>query len=185
MREHWRATKYPGYEVSSLGRVRSVDRVVRGRRFKGKTLTPSLAGGAQSKRYLCVTPSVDNKKVTVAVHILVLEAFGGPRPSERSCGLHRDDNVHNNHVDNLYWGTHSENEFDKVKNGNHTNANKVRCPRGHILAHPNLDQWSLINEEQRKCLACSRARAYFRNVSDRFPIEVLADDYYTEILRGV
>jgi hypothetical protein len=50
------------------------------------------------------------------IHRLVLEAFKGPCP-EGMMGLHKDDNPENNHIDNLYWGTRSQNRLDAYRNG--------------------------------------------------------------------
>jgi len=50
------------------------------------------------------------------VHVLVMLAFRGPRPS----GLivrHWDDNGKNNHLSNLHYGTYSQNYEDAIRNG--------------------------------------------------------------------
>lgn len=122
-REEWRAV--PGgdgvYEVSSLGRVRSVDRikhqrfrdgVVRGRRLKGRVLRPyTLPAGYK-------TVVVFGK--SRLVHNLVLEAFVGPRPGNGSFeyhGMHKDGSRDNNRLSNLRWGTVAENHADTVRHG--------------------------------------------------------------------
>lgn len=64
------------------------------------------------------------------LHRLVLKAFAGdPQPGQEA--RHRDDDPYNNRLDNLVWGTRSENMRDQVRNGKHSNANKVQCPQGH------------------------------------------------------
>ena len=50
------------------------------------------------------------------VHRLVLEAFVGPRPEGMAC-RHLDGDRANNRVENLAWGTYSENERDKLRHG--------------------------------------------------------------------
>ncbi len=62
--------------------------------------------------YLCTNGS----HIAVFVSWLVLEAFVGPRPAGMEC-LHYDGNPGNNHVNNLSWGTRSQNEMDKVRHG--------------------------------------------------------------------
>lgn len=48
------------------------------------------------------------------VHMLVASAFLGPRPKQyETC--HRDGDRTNNHVDNLYYGTRSENALDRER----------------------------------------------------------------------
>lgn len=73
------------YEVSDLGRVRSVDRDVpqganRTQHWPGKLLklSPSPSCGPRQGRYLEVYLSRGGKKRTVRVHHLVLEAFIAP-----------------------------------------------------------------------------------------------------------
>lgn len=153
--EEWRSI--PGYEtsyeVSSRGRVRSLDRVVtdrRGRRHPklGRVLTP-VTNPVSGK--LSVKLGKSNTKM---VHILVLEAFVGPRPNGL-CGLHWDDDPSNNCVDNLRWGTRSANMHDKVRNGRHHNAIKTTCKYGHPLSGENL---SIDTLGKRVCRTCQRDR---------------------------
>ncbi len=59
----------------------------------------------------------DKKKKRILVHHLVLIAFVGPRPSGLICRHFPDRNPANNRVENLQWGTHSENEADAVIHG--------------------------------------------------------------------
>ena len=50
------------------------------------------------------------------VHRLVASSFC-EKPNGCDVVLHKDHNKHNNHVDNLRWGTHSENVRDSISNG--------------------------------------------------------------------
>lgn len=127
--EEWRAVAgYEGYyEVSGLGRVRSLPRSVRARSKKGlwfqrplrgKVLaTPTLSAG-----YPMVTLSQRGKVKGRSVHSLVCEAFHGPRPEGWVCA-HRDGNALNNTPANLRWTTYRENNVeDRIRHG--------RMPRG-------------------------------------------------------
>lgn len=129
MDEHWKPIPgYEGsYEVSDLGRVRSLDRITdRGRKWQGKTMTPSsLRSG-----YQIVTLWREGKQKTPLVHRLVLFAFVGPAPDGTEA-LHANGNPADNELLNLSWGTHSENQFDQVSHGTHVNASKESCPSGH------------------------------------------------------
>src|SRR5690606_38480338 len=87
-------------------------------------------------------------------HVLVAEAFIGPRPEGAEC-LHGDGDHTNNMVSNLRWGTKSENQLDSVRHGTHHQANKTHCPRGHELVEGNLARRKL---PYRQCLTCERAR---------------------------
>lgn len=95
------------YDVSSLGRVRSLDRDVvysdgRVGRFKGVTLTPSRGLNG----YLIV--SIDRGKRHL-VHRLVAAAFLQPPASGGSVVNHINGDKRDNRVENLEWSTPAEN----------------------------------------------------------------------------
>jgi NUMOD4 motif/HNH endonuclease len=110
--ERWRPIpRWPGYEVSDLGRVRSVDRVLSdGRQASGRLLTPTADGSG----YARVTLSDGRRRQTAAVHVLVCEAFHGPRPRRKEV-LHGTGGQQDNRAVNLRWGTRGRNEKDKGK----------------------------------------------------------------------
>jgi len=96
------------YEVSSLGRIRSLDRLDKAsRRHLGKALKPF--SGNQTG-YLAVT--IDGKREYI--HRLVLETFVGACPAKAEC-CHNDGDLQNNTVDNLRWDTSKHNKQDKRK----------------------------------------------------------------------
>ena len=107
-RERWRKVRRaPGYQVSSLGRVRSVDRTLSdGRLCGGVTLEPF----PKKDGYLYVSLNGEH----VQVSHLVLEAFDRPRPyGMEAC--HGPAGNQGNSFANLRWGTHLENERDKKR----------------------------------------------------------------------
>lgn len=115
MEEQWRAVVgYEGaYEVSNLGRVRSVDRVTtHGRRWRGRMLRQRTTCWGYAEVQLRWGDQPEHKKI----HTMVLEAFVGPRP-EGLEARHRDDDKSNNQLDNLMWGTSAENKADAIANG--------------------------------------------------------------------
>lgn len=127
--ELWRpALGWEGlYEVSSHGRVRSLDReiqVVRPkdgliytRRKRGMILLERPArGAARHGTYLGVTLQ-DRGAKSYYIHTLVCEAFHGPRPSPIHLVCHGDGNPKNNHASNLRWGTHQDNMDDMRRHG--------------------------------------------------------------------
>ena len=69
-------------------------------------------------------------------------------------GLHWDDDPTHNRLSNLYWGSHSENQYDKVRNGNHHNANKTHCPYEHEYTPEN----TRVVDGRRYCVTCVRKR---------------------------
>lgn len=112
-KEEWRAVAEPGwqeiYEVSSFGRVRSVDRTVpyklgQGtKHLKGRLLKLGLAPTG----YRTVTFSKNGYHKYFTVHKLVVDAFKGSH-----AGLeinHKDENKKNNFIGNLELITHKQN----------------------------------------------------------------------------
>ena len=103
----------PGYEkayqVSSMGRVRSKDRIAKGKRgiersIKGKVLVQSIANG-----YLRLILSVEGKKDQWSVHRLVALAFHG-RPGFKDAQVNHINSLKlDNRAENLEWVTASEN----------------------------------------------------------------------------
>src|SRR5579872_4521838 len=84
-------------------------------------ITRPLRPGKSSGRYLYVVlfKYLNGKQIRrcVSVHRLVLEAWkplGKPGKFE---AMHLDNNIYNNHVDNLKWGTHKENQQQSHKQG--------------------------------------------------------------------
>ena len=104
--ERWRGVpSHPGYAVSDHGRVRSLDRVLGDGRTAGGVM---LQAAPDRKGYLRVKLGGRWRRV----HHLVLEAFDRPRPPELE-GCHGNGHPDDNHLTNLRWDTHLENERDK------------------------------------------------------------------------
>ena len=95
------------YQVSNLGRVRSVDRIVNGRWgnnfVKGLILKPYTVKG-----YKQVHLSKNNKKTHYKIHRLVAETFI-PNPYKLPQVNHKDEDKTNNCVENLEFCTQSYN----------------------------------------------------------------------------
>ena len=105
--ETWRPVSgHPHYEVSDLGRVRSINRELMhhdggSRNVHGTILIPFPSGNG----YLRVT--LDGHK-TSSVHRLVAQAFL-PNPCRKSQVNHINCDKHDNRVANLEWCTYAEN----------------------------------------------------------------------------
>lgn len=111
MEEIWKpVVGYEGfYEVSNIGRVRSLARIVEcndGRKRKIKDRI--LKGSSYSGGYSGVTLHKDGCTKTANIHRIVAEAFV-PNPLEKEEVNHKDENPSNNHASNLEWVTHKEN----------------------------------------------------------------------------
>ena len=104
MKEIWKDVEGVfGYQVSNLGRVRSL--FSRG----GKRAYPRvMKGHIDSHGYVQVTISVDGKSKLMFVHILVAKAFI-PNPLGKRTINHINCNKTDNRVCNLEWATDSEN----------------------------------------------------------------------------
>jgi hypothetical protein len=112
MTERWkRVPGWPGYQVSDIGRVRSVDRVLSNGQACGGVM---LATYPNRDGYPKVTLSGGKHKrqKQVTVHRLVMLAFEGPRPPGMEI-RHLDSDPGNARRSNLAYGTHSQNEHDK------------------------------------------------------------------------
>ncbi len=95
---------YPNYEVSSQGRVR----ILKTRKImKQKT----------DKGYQQITLYEKGTPKTHQVHRLICSAFR-LNPHSKPCVDHIDRNTMNNHIQNLRWATHSENQMNKSKQCN-------------------------------------------------------------------
>lgn len=113
------------YEASNLGNIRVKDRQVEKfcglhnrivkQFYKGRLLKPSNSDkyGHQS-----VHIGYEKKRVTVAVHKLVLLAFVGPCPNGMEC-CHKNGIASDNRIENLRWDTHKNNNADRKLHGNY------------------------------------------------------------------
>lgn len=119
MRETWKpVVGYErSYEVSDLGNVRSLDRLVyfadgRVRRYKSQPRATHTDGFG----YLKVTLKVNGASWRVHIHVLVAEAFIGPRPDEMVI-CHCDGDHLNNTPNNLRYDTVQGNIDDAERHG--------------------------------------------------------------------
>ena len=121
--ENWKdVPDYEGYyQVSNMGRVRSLDRIVeyagyrkQKRFYEGTILKPSNRSKYGHK---CVSLRKCGKSKIVGVHNLVANAFL-PTPSSTDVLVrHLNGNATDNRAVNLAWGDCKENEADKALHG--------------------------------------------------------------------
>lgn len=108
LNEIWKVIdSHPNYEVSNLGRVRTIKTGLIRKPVKGTTC----------KDYWLMMLWKDNKQSTHLVHRLVAKAFI-PNPDNKPEVNHKDSNRENNIVTNLEWVTSSENKKHALLHGN-------------------------------------------------------------------
>ena len=88
------------------------------------------------------------------VHRVLAETYL-KNPNNYPFVLHENDEKLDNRLENLRWGTPSENHFDRVKNGIHWQAKKTHCKWGHPFSGENL---KVVKEGgrrvRRRCRQC-------------------------------
>lgn len=157
--ETWKpVVGYEGlYEVSDHGRVRSLTRKIkckdgRTQTRKGRVLKANKANNTDHL-FVHLCKDLEGKR-SRSVHSLVAEAFLGERPEGLNV-CHWDDVPTNNHVSNLRWGTHSDNQQDRIRNGLHHESNKTHCPQGHPYT-PENTRIIPSRPNARYCKACQK-----------------------------
>lgn len=119
-KEEWEPIRnYEGlYEVSSLGRVRSIERIVYqynpqlDKKIPVKYPKRYLKFDKDSYGYSRVVLSKGNKQKRFLVHRLVIENFI-PNQENKPCVNHINHEKHDNRLVNLEWCTYEENEKAK------------------------------------------------------------------------
>jgi hypothetical protein len=179
--ERWvQVPHHSGYEVSSLGRVRSVDRVIADKNGKARKLRSTILKPCEQRGYLRV-----NIAGSRLVHALVLEAFVGPRPpGHETC--HNNGDRSDNRLSNLRWDTSAANSADIIRHGRNGMHARTHCPRGHSLREPNLVAYQRVRG-QRGCRACGWARSQRQRLQKKnqnvvVDLNQLADVCYARLL---
>ena len=158
--ETWKESDIPGYMVSSEGRLAKLMSLTPGKNGYVQVSIPASSGSKRRiKRYL---------------HDLVLTAFVGPRPPG-AITRHLNDVRTDNRVENLRWGTASENQQDIIRNGNR--PRKTVCNYGHPLKGANLR----TDSHAARCKACVRVAALAR-YHDIACTQELRDKKYAEVM---
>lgn len=133
--EVWRdVVGYEGlYQVSSEGRLRSIPRLVNSKNNsfalkQGKVLD----GYVDPKGYTQAHLYRDGRCRTTSLHIVVCEAFHGPKPTDEHQVAHGNGRPSDNAASNLRWATPKENSADRLIHG--TDGRGEKAPSGKLTA---------------------------------------------------
>lgn len=170
MTERWAPVRgWEGrYEVSDQGNVRSLDHTVRNRYAsyvrKGGPLKNHAKDGHGGHHQVRIGGRSGRWRT---VHQLVLEAFVGPIPPGMEV-RHLNGDPTDNRLENLAYGTHSENMRDRLAHGTDPHLKNTHCPHGHAYDEQNTLMRKIWPTERRYriCRTCTNA-AKRRNYAAR------------------
>lgn len=159
MEEIWKEIAgYEGlYQVSNMGRVKSLDRVVKIstmgsiRLVKSRILKPNL----NTHGYLYVNLSKEGKVVPKKVHRLIAEAFI-PNPDNKPFIDHINTVTTDNRIENLRWCTQKENMNNPISIENCKNTNKNKSVAQYSLEGELIAVYPSVMEAARQT-GCNNA----------------------------
>lgn len=121
MEEEWRdIAGYEGlYQVSNLGRVKSLERRIPNSRGFGTRIVREMIKKQSciEGRYCSASFNNNGHHKTIVIHRIVAKTFIS-NPKNKPTVNHRDGNKHNNRVENLEWATYSENNRHAINDLN-------------------------------------------------------------------
>lgn len=108
--EIWKPVKgYEGkYEVSNLGRIKSLDRIIHCKNGVDRNVLGELKKQQKRNGYLFTTLYKNGESKFIYIHRMVADAFLD-NPYEYPCINHKDEVKTNNRADNLEWCSYSYN----------------------------------------------------------------------------
>lgn len=148
------------YQISSHGRIRSLARTVTTKNGQRKPVRERIMKPYHRDRYAKVLLSRDGEQTDALMHVLVAEAFLGPKPDGLEVN-HKNRDTHDNRVANLEYITHAENLQHAHRSGHpiakltpdDVRAIRRRYAKGERIAHLAREhgvRWETINNVLRK-----------------------------------
>jgi len=137
------------YEISSIGRLRSLDRSTYSKKskitynYKGRMIKTGL----NRKGYYSVSLRKNDKSFTAIIHRLVAIAFI-KNPSNKEQVNHIDGNKINNKVENLEWCTNTENIRHAFRTGLFDNRIGSRCGNSKLNEKQVLEIFEMIKAKK-------------------------------------
>ena len=153
---------FPNYQISTFGNCKNIK--------TGRI----LKGGINSHGYLMVILSNDGDKSTKKIHKLVADAFL-ENPDDKKCVDHIDRDKLNNHLSNLRFASHSENQHNRTKNKDNTSGVVG------VFWYKNYNKWCAqitINGVQKNL-------GYFVNKDDAITARTNAEILYFKEFRAI
>lgn len=159
------------YLVSNFGRIRSLDRIVKGgSNQNGRLIKGRIRKTIISKGYVSVNLLDKNngKSTRNSVHVFVAKAFI-PNPENKPCVNHIDGNKQNNNVYNLEWCTYTENARHAINTGlkkphKLTDAQKQNIKQKAKL-YTHLKEWQINNKNKMKEMALNASLSQCKKVN--------------------
>ena len=198
--ERWLpAPRWEGYyEVSDLGRVRSVPHETEMGLRGGHVLKPGTYQSGHKHVTFTRTTDTGKDRETFQVHRLVMLTFADPCPDGQQV-RHLDGDPANNRWapgddeaaviaagGNLFYGTPKENAEDRdERHGRNYHSNKTRCPQGHLYNEKNT-YWY---KGARQCRACRNGGRPAEDCTkpdchDAIKAQGLCNKHYQRLLRS-
>jgi hypothetical protein len=157
--EEWKIIPgFSNYEVSSIGRIRSLDRV---KSFKNNRLVryesklKNLRKHPKNKFVMADLIDDNGNRKTVYPHKILASAFlFNPDPVNFKVVVHIDGNVENNLLSNLKWSSFSESIKSGFESGKRSNADlwlKRRLkygPKGGNISQGRKDPLTLVQKKR-------------------------------------
>ena len=173
MEEIWKDIEgYEGYyQISTLGRIKSVARIVSFEKYQYKLKKMVQAtqkvpekirtGYSDDHGYYRVELNKDGKSTSFLVHRLVASTFI-PNPENKREVNHIDGNPSNNHLDNLEWVTSSENKFHAYRIGLHVVSEETRKKLSDSLSNRGYTPRPTL----RKSVMCVETQEKYESMED-------------------